>query len=1194
MRPPDADVRDRIISARQTNISVEAGAGTGKTTLLVERVASLLSTGTPVARLAIITFTRKAASELGARLRRRLGEAVGRGESWAATALADVDRAAIGTTDSFCRSILADFPLESGLPPGFALVDEIAQEALLETAWERRLDRANEDDQRLFEELRELGVRPATLRSLGAELADHRDLAVAPLTSSDAGDLLEIFAQAFAPVRELMGRCTDPEDRLLQRVRSLDLDLRVAQAVGGAAAERTLLRRRRNDKKYATPHGKAAAWGGADGKAAVVDGLRALDDAVDAHLQARGAELGLRVGHWLESFVGEYQRLKRERGLVDFRDLALETRRLLATHPRLRRQIAARWDVVLLDEVQDTDPLQMEIAFLLAAAPDSGEADAEAGSDPDGNLSDVDSDPDGNLSDTDNDPSASVSDAGPPADPTDPLTAPLRPGGLFLVGDPKQSIYRFRRADIELYERARSEIARRGEALSIQANFRSHPAILRFVNHVFDGWMEPPPGEAWQARYEALLPGGEEPEDSEQPRASVLLPDPALQAALIRRARSRGLRSHERAELEIDSAVRLVRSVTGLDEHREPWTVADPETGTRRPATPGDVAVLVRKIAWGDRLADALRRAGVPANVSGGKRFHDREEIRTLSTLLDTILAPDARLARFAALRSPAFALSDDDLVRRFDPGDEPAESSDRLADAERVLERLGGLARELPVPEFLERLTEETALLATFGFRPDGPGRVEALRLLVEAADSLTDAGFDTLPKFVSWLKTQDSGEGRSVFGELDPGAGNSVEILTMHKAKGLEFPIVLLADLGSPPSSRSSILCDRGRGRIEFRLPGAKHVATPGWDAAGERERVRADAEEVRLLYVAMTRARDHLVLSWPEGRQGFLTQLPKRLDGTAGQAITSQDVQTLRVEDLPPVPEAARLHSVDTDAAIRVARTRVAQSLPFGEAAAAPPPADRMRIVPATVLARGTASFPAPDVSDGEPAALADDSAAAQNADEFLPTHFGSLIHKCLEIAPIVVSEGSLAQQVPSAWVRLESSGNFGPFPPEAERAAQERARLLLHRMERDATIRDLFQRMADAPIAHRETPFLVRGEDAWISGTVDVLLANPDGSWSIVDYKTGAAPAAGGPAIAAGVASVAGVASAAGAADAATSAPSLDRHRRQAALYAQAVHRLTGTPVREVTLLFLGAEPVASLVFTADAALQWSFS
>jgi ATP-dependent exoDNAse (exonuclease V) beta subunit len=204
--------------------------------------------------------------------------------------------------------------------------------------------------------------------------------------------------------------------------------------------------------------------------------------------------------------------------------------------------------------------------------------------------------------------------------------------------------------------------------------------------------------------------------------------------------------------------------------------------------------------------------------------------------------------------------------VRRFDPGPRPAESSARLADAEARLDELAVVARTHPVPEFLERLVEETALLPLFGFRPDGPVRVESLRLLVEAADSLADGGFDTLPAFVRWLREQDSDEGRSVFGELDPGTGAGVEVLTMHKAKGLEFPVVVLADLAGAPVSSAVTLCERATGRLEFRLPCAREGATPGWDEAWEREKLRRDAEEVRLLYVAMTRARDHLHLVQP----------------------------------------------------------------------------------------------------------------------------------------------------------------------------------------------------------------------------------------------------------------------------------------------------------------------------------------
>jgi len=213
--------------------------------------------------------------------------------------------------------------------------------------------------------------------------------------------------------------------------------------------------------------------------------------------------------------------------------------------------------------------------------------------------------------------------------------------------------------------------------------------------------------------------------------------------------------------VEIDAVARAVRHALG-------WRVRDPATGETRPARPADVAVLVRRIDWGDELWESLRRAGIPATVAGGKRFYAREEIATLHTLLRAVLAPDDDFARFAALRCPAFGLPDDVLTLHFLPGEDRRPQPEAIA-AENRLRELTRLARELAVPDFLERLAEELSLPSVFGFRADGRARVEALRILIEAADSLADAGVASLPEFVRWLGRQAAESRSGAPGESD-----------------------------------------------------------------------------------------------------------------------------------------------------------------------------------------------------------------------------------------------------------------------------------------------------------------------------------------------------------------------------------------------------------------------------------------
>jgi ATP-dependent helicase/nuclease subunit A len=544
--------------------------------------------------------------------------------------------------------------------------------------------------------------------------------------------------------------------------------------------------------------------------------------------------------------------------------------------------------------------------------------------------------------------------------------------------------------------------------------------------------------------------------------------------------------------------------------------------------------VLVRKISWGDRLLEGLRRAGIPAMVAGGRRFYAREEIETLLALLETMLTPQDGFARFAALRSSAIGFSDDALARRFleaDPDDDATLAE--LRAVERRLDALAARASSLSVPEFLELVCEDLALLTIFGLRPDGLARMESLRILVESADGLADAGLDTLPAFVRWLREQSSQAREGSLGEEDASAGDGVQISTMHKSKGLEYPIVILADLASGTPSTASVAFDRVHGRIEFRLSKSVGVQTALFEEVHALDRAREAAEEVRLLYVAMTRARDHLVLSWPEGTGGFLAgpdnELIRRVGCEPGAPAPADatDLRTVRVAELAPVPATERMVPLDLD--------RVPA-----------PPSPVERPGPAEAR-RGRRVIPATRFVPAERIALPEERVRSG-------PRLGSWIHRALEIhrtdEPIDVALEAARAFVERRFARDEPGFAF-------DDDTRLVATAMFARIVRDPAVTAVWR----APNVQREVPFLLPVGDDFVSGTLDVLVIGSDGRLAIVDYKTE---------------DLAGV----------SPDRAKERYRSQALVYAHAASRLGRRPVSEVRLLFLATDPVGVGSFSVD--------
>lgn len=813
----DRAARDRIERGLDATLFVEAGAGTGKTTELVGRIVALVRSGVPVERIAAITFTEKAAAELGERVRKGLEEAAAGKDKYVSftpderarceRALPDLDRAAIQTLHSFAQRILSLYPLEAGLPPQLQIVDEVEGDIAFRDRWKLFVDDLLDDPamQRPLLRAFTMGLRLKDLERVAEAFHDNWErLEGVEFEASREPDLAHPpLGPALAAAEAALG--AKPSEAAMVQVRRLRPHIANLQAAATRvraasdpgerdAAEVDLLR-----LACAVPDIKTNA--GPKGVFATVKEAHAewIDSARRAYLTA--------VLPKIRQFALDYAAERRTSGRLGFQDLLVLAVELLRANAHAREALHERYQRVLIDEFQDTDPLQVELAALLACRPGS-----------------------------------------PPAHWTE---AEVEPGRLFFVGDPKQSIYRFRRADIALYERTRGAFG--CEEVPLTTNFRSTPVVLRWVNEVFERLFERDAGdEVHQAAWIPLQP---------ELQAAAGAPVMVIGGPLEREARADDVRREEAAALA--SAVLAAR-----EEH---WL------GDERPTRFADMAILLPTRTNSPAIERALTDAGIPFRVESRSLVFATQDVRDLSNILSAIDDPTDDVAVVASLRSPAFACQDGELLAHIQAGgswnylaDVPAGSPERVQTGMASLQELHRRKWYVSTGALIEEVIASRHMLelAVAGPRPRESWR--RLRFVAEQARGLEEAGaLTTLRQFVEWLRIQAEEGARVNEGVAVEPDDDAIRIMTIHAAKGLEFDIVFLAGLGIEPFKRDNYVIWPERtepgGQVEVRVGvRERYFATAGFEQAAERERRHQRLERDRLLYVAATRARERLVVS------------------------------------------------------------------------------------------------------------------------------------------------------------------------------------------------------------------------------------------------------------------------------------------------------------------------------------------
>jgi ATP-dependent helicase/nuclease subunit A len=860
--------RRRAREDLDTTFLVEAAAGSGKTTLLLARIVNLVRSGRArLGEIAAVTFTEKAAAELRVRLRGVLAR------EGLHEALRELEIARIGTIHAFAAGLLRERPVEAGVDPGFTVADPLTARLLEDRTWEAWLPEALSDPAAAdaVREAIERGLGLGRLRDLAFALVDHRDrLEGLP----EPAPLPEPPAELNADARETLVRLADvaraaardPEDRAARAL--TDLALWVHQTAGLPEADqvKALLGPSRLPDKPGRL-GNKGKWRSKTALEECRTGLAALRERIEAARATARHNLIADLTRWATGFVRAYDLAKARAGCLDFLDLLLRARNLVRDRPDVRRDFQTGIRYLLVDEFQDTDPLQLEMVLsLVEGAP---------------------------------------------------------PGSLFVVGDPKQSIYRFRRADIETYEDAKTGLAGHGEILTIRANFRSTRAILDAVNGVFEGVMVPPPDGAYQPEYVALEPSPRT-EAGGPPAVVTLSPDIPPPGGV-------GEAAAEEARMV---AAYLVREVEQAGRFRY-----------------GDVALLFRAMTTVGAYEDALRAAGVPFRTVGSRTYYDRSEVGWTIAALAAIEDPHDPVALVGALRSPFFGITDEALLRHHTQRGEfcylrplPVGADPALAGA---WELLGTLHRErnaVSPAAVVERLLSETEILAAYALEPQGEARVANLLKVLDTARALEATGALTFRGFVRWLR--DRGASRYEEGESAVDADDAVRLMTIHKAKGLEFPVVVVPDLGREGPWRAPVLlADRATARLAVNLGdlGDDAMTTLDWADAEAREIVRVDAEALRVLYVALTRAERCLVLPVPSRAtgKGFYQYLGTLL-GAPTDVLAPEDLDRRGVgseEPVAPVGAGETLEAWRARNRALIARGGAVEAAP--PEVAAPPP-------------------------------------------------------------------------------------------------------------------------------------------------------------------------------------------------------------------------------------------------------------
>lgn len=834
----DAAARSSIADDLDSNMVVRAGAGAGKTHELVQRMVEVVRSGrSSVEHMAAITFTRKAAGELRMRFAAAL-EAVHKEAADpdvtanVEAAVRNVDRCYIGTIHGFCSRMLRERPIEAGLSPDFAEVDEREEWLMINDAWQRFGEKLIESNDPSIAILHDLELRHTDLFGFFLKRYNFSDVPLKPATERSPD-----LKRATEAVLDFVRECEPHVRDVSQSTDALGRAVRHSMAFLGNHGIVTDRDRVRLLKIIDAGRVTLKSWSDRDFAKKSKERLAALKEGVIRPALTSWYEYAYcRLGPFLDSAVDWFRRERLRENRLTFQDLLEYARHLLRDHPEVRTYFQRRYRRIFVDEFQDTDPLQAEMLMYLAAD-DPNERDWRK------------------------------------VNPN--------PGSLFIVGDEKQAIYRFRRADVDIFRFVTKRISETGgRVVELDTSFRSFGRLCAWINRTFEPLFGGNDG-TYQSGFQPLVQ--HRPDGSDSTCVRRLVVDEHTLTCKPARAPV--------AEREAERVAEFIEAaMQGVTE----FNSADTVNGVLpKNASPGDFLILTRTKKLLPVFASALEDRRIAYDITGGAGLDQSAELRALVEMLEAVAAPDDQVKLLAYLRGPLVGLSDEDLYDfklgrgRFDfhwrqPSFEGIELGDRVSPA---LERLKSAERIMSVETpraGIDRVMEELGLLPFGIAQSSGSFRIGSMLRALSYVSRWEATGM-TWTAIVHELRSVLNDRATNFEGAtLEAGKPDAVRIMNVHQAKGLQAPVVFLVDGAYGPSSRrptshvlrtgdAEYVSIRGERSTPMGRGGETIAQPPDW-AEDELDESRHEAaEETRLLYVAATRAANLLIVSQPLLKSG-----------------------------------------------------------------------------------------------------------------------------------------------------------------------------------------------------------------------------------------------------------------------------------------------------------------------------------